>query len=328
MPQTAVVILNYNGRKYLSQFLPILIDQTPEADIIVADNRSTDDSLAYLSNIQGIRVIELPQNYGYAGGYNEALRQVDAAYYVLVNSDIEVTPGWLPPLTNTLDHHPDCVAVQPKIRSYHDRPSFEYAGAAGGYLDQFGYPYCRGRIFNTLETDEGQYDDPVELFWATGACFIIRADSFHQQGGFDPDFFAHMEEIDLCWRIKSAGGEIRYAPDSVVYHVGGGTLSKSNPQKTYLNFRNGITLLIKNMPLSRLLLTLPVRFFLDTLAGFKFWIDNKESAHLLAVLRAHKDSILNFAKNYRKRKATSLPEGIFSVAWNYFIANKKRYRDF
>lgn len=327
MPKTAVVILNYNGQKYLAQFLPSLIQHTTEAEIIVADNQSTDGSIAFLKEVGGIRIIELEENFGYAGGYNEALRQIDADYYVLVNSDIEVTPGWLKPMTDYLDTNPSCIAAQPKIKSFYNRSHFEYAGAAGGFLDQLAYPYCRGRIFNTLEEDVGQYDEHKELFWASGACFIIRSKDFHALEGFDNDFFAHMEEIDLCWRIHSNRGKIMYVPDTVVYHVGGGTLHKSNPRKTYLNFRNGISLLVKNMPLTRLILVFPLRLVLDVLAGLKFSIDNRDIRHLFYVLKAHIDSLRRLRRNLNKRDSTSVPTGRHFIAWDYFIRKKKLYSD-
>ncbi len=286
MRKVAVVILNYNGRDHLLHFLPTLIAHSSDAEVIVADNCSTDDSLAVLQQFPSVRTILLDQNYGYAGGYNEALKQVNADYYLLVNSDVEVSPNWIAPLSNFLDENKDYAAVQPKILDFNQKNYFEYAGAAGGFIDLLGYPYCRGRIFNTLEQDTGQYNSNVDIFWASGACFMIRSEVFKQAGGFDADFFAHMEEIDLCWRVKSLGLKIAFVPNSVVYHVGGGTLNKTSPRKTYLNFRNGISLLIKNLPIPMLLVALPVRLILDWMAAFLFW-KNESFSHFTAVFKAH-----------------------------------------
>lgn len=327
MPKTSVVILNYNGRDFLSRFLPTLIQYTPRAEICVADNSSTDDSLEVLQQFPDVRKILLPQNYGYAGGYNETLRQLDAEYFLLLNSDIEVTPGWLDPLEDFLNTNPAYAAVQPKILDYNRREYFEYAGGSGGFIDPLGYPYCRGRIFDTLEQDTGQYDDTRTIFWSSGACFMIRSSAFREAGEFDADFFAHMEEIDLCWRLSSRGYKVAVVPSSIVYHVGGGTLSKSNPHKTYLNFRNGIFLLVKNLPAVQLPLVLPVRFVLDMLAGLKFW---KEVSfdHTKAVWKAWRSGLSGFQKMYNKREVTSSPtprgERRF-ILWKYYINKKKTY---
>ncbi|MDF1675256.1 MAG: glycosyltransferase family 2 protein, partial [Vicingaceae bacterium] len=237
----AVVILNWNGKHFLEKFLPSLIEHTSFAELIVADNCSTDDSLSFLKeNFPQIRIITLAENYGFAKGYNEALKQVNSDVYVLLNSDVEVTENWLQPCLEILKKDNDMAACQPKIKAFHQKTYFEYAGAAGGFIDKYGYPFCRGRIFETLEEDNNQYDEEIEIFWATGACLVIRADIYHELNGLDSFFFAHMEEIDLCWRIQNRGKKIKYVPQSTVFHVGGGTLHKSKPQKTFLNFRNNL----------------------------------------------------------------------------------------
>src|ERR1700761_629824 len=249
-PTIAIVILNYNGRGYLEQFLPFVTANTcPGGEVIIADNASTDDSLAFLKeNYPGLRVIVLDRNYGFAGGYNMALQQVQSDYYVLLNSDVEVTPGWLEPIVGLMESDPAIGACQPKIRMFAHRELFEYAGAAGGWLDYLGYPFARGRIFDVCETDNGQYDQAEPIFWASGAALFIRAGLYHEMGGLDTYFFAHQEEIDLCWRIQLAGHKIYSCPQSVVYHVGGGTLPKGNERKVFLNFRNNLIMMVKNMP--------------------------------------------------------------------------------
>ncbi|MBL7924797.1 MAG: glycosyltransferase [Bacteroidia bacterium] len=288
MKKIAIVILNWNGRKFLEKFLPDVIRYSHNlAHIVVADNASDDDSVAWLgSTFPEVERICLDKNYGFTGGYNRALKQVQADYYVLLNSDVEVSAGWLKPLYDFMESHPDAAACQPKIRSYLDRTLLEHAGAAGGYIDYLGYPFCRGRIYNTLEKDQGQYDSIEQVFWATGACLFIRAQVFHDQQGFDDFFFAHMEEIDLCWRIQQSGKAIYVIPESVIYHVGGGTLPKSNPRKTYFNFRNNLVMLFKNLPGHRLVWLIPLRLLLDGIAGAKFMLDG-DFKDTLAVLRAH-----------------------------------------
>ena len=242
--KVAIVILNYNGRNFLEKFLPSVIEYTENAPLYVVDSASEDGSAEWIENhYPTVKILRLPKNYGYAGGYNRALQRIEAEYYVLLNSDVEVTPQWLTPLTDLLDKDPTIAACQPKLLAYHDKSQFEYAGAAGGYIDWLGYTYCRGRIFYHNETDRGQYDTTVPIFWASGACLMIRARLFHAMGGFDEDFFAHMEEIDLCWRLHLAGHEVYCCPQSVVYHVGGGTLPPSSPFKTYLNYRNSLAML-------------------------------------------------------------------------------------
>ena len=328
MPHAAVVILNYNGKNYLEQFLPILIQNTGNAEIIVADNASADQSVSYLKKYHSsIRLIELETNFGFAGGYNEALKQVTADYFILLNSDVEVTPNWLNPLIYFLESNPDYAACQPKILDYNNKHLFEYAGAAGGLLDALGYPFCRGRVFNDLEEDHGQYDDELDIFWATGACMVIRSRVFIENGGFDGDFFAHMEEIDLCWRLKNKGWKVRFIPDSKVYHVGGGTLSQNNPFKTYLNFRNALLLIIKNLQLSTLWWKLPLRVGLDWVAAFKFSV-SEGRGHAWAVLRAHGYVLVNLRKTIKKRESPK--RGLlahYSVVFKHFILRKRKYSE-
>ena len=266
---TAVVILNWNGKKMLERFLPSVTAHTQgDAEVIIADNGSTDDSLDFVrAQYPGLRIIELDKNYGFAGGYNRALQQVKADYYVLLNDDVEVTPGWIEPVVAQMQQHPDTAICQPKLLMYDQRDTFEYAGGAGGFLDKYGYPFCRGRMFTSLEQDNGQYNTPGEIFWASGAAMFVRADVWHQLGGLDDDFFAHMEEIDFCWRTHLAGYRVRYCPQSTVYHVGGGTLPKSSPFKTELNFRNNLSMLYKNLPVKRRGWVLAMRMWLDRVAA-------------------------------------------------------------
>ena len=327
MAKTAIVILNYNGRNYLEKFLSGVIEHSKEAEIYVADNSSTDDSVEYLkTSFPNVKLIVLDKNYGFAGGYNEALKSVSNEYYLLLNSDVEVTPGWILSLEHFLDSNQEYAACQPKIKDYKHRALFEYAGACGGYIDFLGYPYCRGRIFDHIESDSGQYNEPADIFWSSGACMLIRSEIFHKAGGFDDDFFAHMEEIDLCWRIHSLGYKIKSIPESTVYHVGGGTLSKTNPFKTYLNFRNGLSLLIKNLPIGKLILKLPVRIVLDWVACLKFLLEGKPK-HSLAVLKAHAKNILWFGKNLLKRKITSTAPRSKLLIFEYYLKGKKRFSD-
>lgn len=326
MKKTAVVILNYNGALFLRQFLPMLIHQTPEADLIVADNASTDDSESATQAFPQVTWFPLVQNFGYAGGYNEALKQLPNEYFMLLNSDVEVTENWLTPLEAFLDNHPEYVAVQPKIKAFHQRSHFEYAGACGGFLDKLGYPYCRGRIFDTLEQDTGQYDTPIDVHWTSGACMLIRADAFRQAGGFDADFFAHMEEIDLCWRLRSMGLKLACQPQSTVFHVGGGTLQKSSPRKTYLNFRNGLFLLIKNVPLTQILWLLPIRVALDLAAALKLgWEEGR--GHFGAILKAQRTALVQVPVYWRKRTRTSNSPKTPMILWQYFFLNKKTFHD-
>ena len=298
----AVVILNYNGQQHLRTFLPSVLANSGDASIIVADNASTDDSLLVLRNeFPQVNVIELTENHGFASGYNLALQQVKAKYFVLLNSDVEVSPNWLQPLFELMENNPQIGACQPKMLDYHRQTHFEYAGAAGGFIDYLGYPFCRGRIFQEIEADLGQYNDTTEVFWACGACMFVRADLYQQLGGLDDEFFAHMEEIDLCWRLKNAGYQIFTCGQSVVYHVGGGTLNYSNPRKTFLNFRNGLALLYKNHPQQDLFLNIFKRMLLDGVAGIKFLLFDSP-ADCWAIIKAHVDFYKNFGHWHKKRK--------------------------
>ncbi|MBR5784827.1 MAG: glycosyltransferase family 2 protein, partial [Bacteroidales bacterium] len=277
MKKVAVVILNWNGKKFLEDLLPTLVKYTPmDVDIVVGDNASTDDSVAFLkANYPRIMVIQNDKNYGFAEGYNRVLDKVDADYFVLLNSDIEVTDNWIAPVVDMMDADENMAICQPKLLSFYQRDCFEYAGGAGGFIDRYGYPFCRGRIFTTLEKDEGQYDDACEVFWATGAAMFVKANVWKELGGLDNDFFAHMEEIDFCWRAKNAGYKVGYCPSSVVYHVGGGTLPPSSPFKTYLNFRNNFYLLFKNLKKTQLAYVFPVRIVMDWVAASKFLMEKK-----------------------------------------------------
>ncbi len=333
MVKTAIVILNWNGKGFLSKYLPILMQNTQNtnAEIIIADNNSKDDSITFLnSNYPQLRQIVLDQNYGFAGGYNRALNQIEAQYFVLLNSDVEVTPNWLNPLIDLLDSDISIAAVMPKILSVKNKNEFEYAGAAGGFIDKYGYPFCRGRIIGTVENDTGQYNDVKDIFWATGACMVVRSQLYKKQNGFDDDFFAHMEEIDLCWRLKNAGHRIVYCPDSSVFHVGGGTLPNNNPFKLYLNYRNNLFLLYKNLPEKKFLRTLFARMFLDGVSASLF-LANLSIPSFMAVLKAH----LHFYKSLKqlqlKRKSileqtikTTHPEMFQgSIVFSYFVKKKK-----
>lgn len=330
MAKTAVVILNYNGEKFLREFLPSVLTHSGDAKIIVADNGSTDLSIDILKQkFPAVELIQLGNNYGFCGGYNRALKQVDAEYYVLLNSDVEVTPGWLKPITELLEENPEIAAAQPKLLAYNERNKFEYAGAAGGFIDSLGYPFCRGRVFDVTEKDTNQYNDTREVFWATGACLIIRSKVYHELGGLDEDFFAHMEEIDLCWKIQRAGYKVFYCGASFVYHVGGGTLSKSNPRKTYYNFRNGLSLVYKHWSTGELFWKLPLRILLDYVAALKFLLSGKVG-DARAVVRAHYHFGKKFGKSRAKRNVLKkLPfttKNIYSgsIIWDHFILKKNR----
>jgi GT2 family glycosyltransferase len=335
----AIVILNYNGKSFLAKFLPTVLAHADGHPVYVADSASTDDSVAFVRlNFPAVRVIELPSNEGYAGGYNLALDQVrtqygGATYYVLPNSDIEVTPGWLIPVLNLMQANPQIAACQPKIRSYSERGMFEHAGAAGGFVDWLGYVFCRGRVFATFEADTGQYDDNRRVFWATGACLFMRADVFHQTGGFDASFFAHMEEIDWCWRIQRFGYEVWACGESTVYHVGGGTLHKSNPHKTYLNYRNSLLMLYKNWPADGWLWAkILLRLVLDGVSSLLFlkvgqWRD------VWAIVRAHfafysRLPQLHQQRNLlQKQQTTSVKLFSHSIVWQYFAKGRKTFRE-
>ncbi len=329
MSKTAVVILNWNGRSYLERFLPMLIDRTPNAEVIVADNASSDDSVDFMKQFYPeITLIINDANYGFAGGYNAALKQVDADYYVLLNSDIEVGEHWLEPLLETMESDNTIAACQPKIMDYYNRNMFEYAGAAGGFIDKNGFPFCRGRIFNTIEEDTGQYDDFRDIFWASGACLFVRADVYHQLGGLDFDFFAHMEEIDFCWRLHNHGKRVVFVPQSKVYHIGGGTLPKKSSRKTYLNFRNNYLLLYKNLPKGKVFMTLTKRLFIDWIAAFTFLIQGNVN-DFAAVFKAQMNTYFSFFKHTSKRK---LNPGFSlnyiyprSIIFEYHLKKKKKF---
>lgn len=321
----AVVILNWNGSALLREFLPSVIRFSPEAAIYVADNASTDDSVPVLQNeFPSVKIIRNDKNYGFAHGYNEALKHVDADIFALVNSDIEVTENWLQPMVQTFSDEVDTAIIQPKIRDYKNKEYFEYAGAAGGFIDKYGYPFCRGRLFDTLEKDDGQYNDDCEIFWASGACFFIRAEVYHALGGFDGDFFAHQEEIDLCWRAFNKNHKIKYVANSIVFHVGGATLQQGNPRKTYLNFRNSLFMLLKNLPFGKLLPIILMRLVLDGIAGIQFVFEGKIT-HCMAIVNAHFYFYGSFSKFYKKRsdKQSSKYYKVNSIVYNYFV--KKRH---
>ncbi len=332
MIKVSVVILNYNGCALLRKFLPAVIQYSGDAHIVVADNASTDDSYPVLEKeFPGVELIQVGSNLGFCGGYNHALKKIAADYYVLLNSDVEVTPGWLDPLTKILNENPMVAAVQPKVLSYHHRNSFEYAGAGGGFIDTLGYPFCRGRLFYAIEEDHGQYNDSRSIFWASGACMMVRAELFHAVDGLDEDFFAHMEEIDLCWRLQRAGHHICYEGKSTVYHIGGGTLSVNNPYKTYLNFKNGLSLLFKNLPSDELAIKFPVRILLDWVASIKFTLSGSFPDGL-SVMKAHWHFFGNWGKEKTRRKNAAkfgykkLPSQFQgSVVWDFFVAGKRKY---
>ncbi|WP_370900861.1 glycosyltransferase family 2 protein [Chryseobacterium gossypii] len=283
----AVAILNWNGKHWLEKFLPGVVRFSPDAEVYVIDNLSTDGSIEYLqSRFPSVKIIRNNKNYGFAGGYNEGLKNIDHEFYCLLNSDVEVTENWIAPVLELFEKNPDIAAIQPKILSYDNKSHFEYAGAAGGLIDNLGYPYCRGRVFDDLEEDKGQYDDETEIFWASGCCFFIRSKDFREQRGFDDRFFAHQEEIDLCWRLINSGKKIFYTGKSKIYHVGGGTLNKQSAQKTYLNIRNNLSMMLKNLPFPRLVWLIFFRLCLDGIAGVYLGYKNGLS-HLWAVVRAH-----------------------------------------
>lgn len=331
MSNIAVVILNYNGKEILKKFLPSVIQFSGDANIIVADNNSTDGSSDFLkSAYPQVELISITSNLGFCGGYNHALKKVEADYYVLLNSDVEVTPHWLSPIVELMNKDFSIGAAQPKILSYKEKNKFEYAGAAGGYIDALGYPFCRGRIFNSTEVDNGQYDDTLPVFWATGACLIIRAKLYHDLGGLDERFFAHMEEIDLCWRLNRAGHKVMYCGMSHVYHVGGATLAQSNPRKTYYNFRNGFFLLMKNLRTSQLFYLLPLRVMLDWMAAIQFLLLGK-FRDSLAVFQAHLNILASSIQVFSNRSGI-LPYKVpliyrGSIVFDYFIKGKRKFSE-
>lgn len=339
MKQIAVVVLNYNGKNYLSRFLPGLILNSPQADIIIADNASTDDSVTFLrENYPEIKLILLKENFGFTGGYNRAIVEIPNKWVILLNSDVEVTPDWITPLESYLEQHPNCAAIQPKILSYSDRNTFDYAGASGGFIDSLGYPFCRGRIFDTVEQDAGQYNDVREIAWATGAAMLVRKKLFLDIGGFDENFFAHMEEIDLCWRLRRSGFSIVVQPASTIYHVGGGTLDRTSPMKTCLNFRNSLWVLLKNLDSRKIIPYLFLRLSLDGVAGIKFILEGKFK-HSWAIISAHFQfyaKILSYRK-IRKSESEKIEllrigldnmNGTYSgsIVWAYYLKRIQKFK--
>jgi glycosyltransferase, group 2 family len=333
--KTAVVILNYNGKHFLEQFLPNVVELSGEAEIVVADNASSDDSVEFIKkSFPGVTLITFDKNHGYAQGYNLALQRLDHEYFVILNSDIKVTPNWLQYLEEYLDRNTDVSALQPKVLSYNKPDTFEYAGACGGFIDYYGYPFCRGRIFDCLEKDEGQYDEPIDVMWASGACLVIRAKDFREVGGFDGRFFAYQEEIDLCWRLHLRGKRIMCLPKSVVYHVGSGVLGNDSPLKTYLNFRNNLTLIYKNMPSNRLKKVLFVRWWLDYLAAIHLLVSGKIK-NAASILRARRDfaKIKDSFDADREKNivgSSALQPNIVSnksLLWQYYARGKRKFSD-
>lgn len=329
--KTAIVILNWNGQKLLEQFLPSVVNFSKElADIYVADNASTDTSITYIKEFfPTIKIIENKVNGGYAKGYNDALSLIKADIYCLLNSDVEVTENWLPPILNVFKNEEKTGIIQPKLLDFKDKTKFEYAGAAGGFIDLFGYPYCRGRVFNSLETDHQQFNDDKEIFWASGACLFIRSKVYHQINGLDEDYFAHQEEIDLCWRVQNIGYKVKYVGNSVVYHVGGATLQEKNPQKTYLNFRNSLLNVVKNVPKKWFLFVIFSRLILDGIAGLKFLLELRP-VHTLSIIKAHVSFYKNFFTFLGKRKKLQKKQDYnlhTSIVWQYFVLGRKKFKD-
>jgi GT2 family glycosyltransferase len=336
MFKTAIVILNWNGLSFLKMFLSVVLENSGDKDtaVYVADNGSTDGSPEWVAdNFKEVKLILLGKNHGFAGGYNIALNQIDARYFVLLNSDIEVTKNWLLPLVTFMDNNPDVASCQPKVLSYYNRDQFEHAGAAGCFIDKYGYPFCRGRVLNIVEKDMGQYDSALNVFWSSGACMIVRSDVWKKCGGFDADFFAHMEEIDLCWRFHKAGYRVCFLPESVIYHIGGGTLPYSSPLKTYLNFRNSLFLLYKNLPDKKLHKVLFIRRILDGLAALYFLMKGSFKS-VSAVWRAHMDYYKALDNLKEKRKSVRLLEVNLtnetvlnkSIVFEFYVKGNKTYR--
>ena len=336
MKKLAIVILNYNGEEMLKRFIPTLLNCSEDAEIVVADNASDDNSVVTMQRCHPeVRIITLQKNWGFAEGYNRALKHVDAKYYLLLNSDVEATEGWLDPLLSIMEADPSIAACQPKLLDYKRKTHFEYAGASGGFMDCYGYPYCRGRIFDTVEEDKGQYDTPCEIFWATGAALLVRSNCYWEVGGLDGRFFAHMEEIDFCWRLRARGHRIVCIPQSAVFHVGGATLSRSNPRKTFLNFRNNLLMLYKNLPAQRLRRVMMMRAFLDYVAAVKFLLSG-DIKDFKAVVKARRE--------YRKMRHDFLPDRIEnircsvcenipqmsnrSILWEYYVKGNRLFSCF
>jgi GT2 family glycosyltransferase len=329
---TAVVILSYNGTKWHELFLPLIVAEAYSGyDVIVADNASTDDTLNYVrNNFPTVKTLRIEENHGFANGYYEALKQIKAKYYILLSADFEVTEGWFPPLHKAMETDTNLAACQPKIRYYREREKFEYAGAGGGFMDKYGYLFCRGRIFFDIENDNGQYDDNIEVFWASGGCFMVRADLYHEAGGLDADLYAHMEEVDLCWRLKNAGYKIGYIGSSIVYHVGGSVISYGSTQKLYYNFRNNMVLLIKNEKGHKLVWLFPLRLILDGIAGLRLLLTGN-GKQTLTIIKAHFHFYREIRKWLARRRANKAfitvrnEEGIYrrSIVWDYFLLRKK-----
>lgn len=327
----AIVILNWNGKELLEKFLPSIIKYSNirHTNIYVADNASTDDSIDFLkANFKTVHIIENTKNFGFAQGYNVALQHVKADIFALVNSDIEVSENWLEPIIETFKKENQTAIIQPKILDYKNKTKFEYAGAAGGFIDNFGYPFCRGRLFNSIENDKGQYNDIKEIFWASGACFFIRSNVYKELNGFDNDFFAHQEEIDLCWRVKNLGYTVKYNGYSTVYHVGGATLNEGNPRKTFLNFRNNLRMLVKNLPNNKVFTIVFIRLFLDGVSGVKFLFELKP-LHTLAIIKAHFSLYIQLTKTLKKRNEVGVKIQNYYLTNNvikqYFIQKKQTF---
>jgi GT2 family glycosyltransferase len=329
--KTAIVILNWNGKRLLEQFLPFIVKfSSNEAEIYVADNASQDTSISYIKNaFPSVKIVKNTENGGYAKGYNDALQKIDADIYCLINSDVEVTQNWLSPILNVFNSDENTAIIQPKILDFKNKENFEYAGAAGGFIDLYGYPYCRGRVFNDLEKDSNQFNDISEIFWASGACFFIRSKVYWKLNGFDEDYFAHQEEIDLCWRTQNIGYQVKYVGSSTVYHVGGATLQETNPQKTFLNFRNSLLNVVKNVPKKWFLFVVFSRLILDGIAGFKFILELRP-IHTWAIVKAHFSFYKNFFKFLKKRKVLQKKSNYnlhTSVVWQYFVLGRKKFTD-
>ena len=328
----AIVILNWNGKQLLEKFLPSILNfsNLSNVEIYVADNASTDDSITYVQQtFPTVKIVQNKKNGGYAKGYNDALKHIDADIYGLINSDVEVTSNWLNTIISTFETEPNTTIIQPKILDFKNKEHFEYAGAAGGFVDKYGYPFCRGRIFSELEKDEKQFNDTCEIFWASGACFFIRAITFKELNGFDEDYFAHQEEIDLCWRAKNLNYIIKYVGTSTVYHVGGATLKEESPRKTFLNFRNSLFTLIKNLPQNKLFVIIFMRLVLDGIAGAKFLFEMRPK-HTLAILKAHFSFYAQLSKMLKKRGSHKKRTDYFtvkSIVWQHFILGNKKYNE-
>ncbi len=324
----AIVILNWNGEELLQRFLPSVIKYSENADIYVADNASTDDSVALVQQqYPTVKIVQNQVNGGFAKGYNDALKHIKADIYCLLNSDVEVSENWLTAITDMFNSTPDAAIIQPKILDLLNPEYFEYAGAGGGFIDQLGYPFCRGRIFQALEKDSGQYNDTCEIFWATGACMFIKSEVFNTLNGFDEDYFAHQEEVDLCWRAKNNGYKVYYVGASRIFHLGGSTLSNMNPKKTYLNFRNSLFSITKNLPLKKAFVIILLRLLLDGIAGIRF-IFQLKGKHCFAIIRAHLNFYKNFTKMYRKREKTNFIKKYYvtkSIVWSHFVHQIRKF---